>query len=88
MPLPARGASVQVSRSLSGGEMNGILTGSTGNAISDGLTRAGWVAAVQAFVAFSVVRWDWLSTEELALLEIPITFIAVAAWGVWDRVRK
>ena len=40
------------------------VTGVTGNAISDGLTRAGWVAAVQAVVAFSVVRWEWLTAEE------------------------
>ncbi|KKN75228.1 hypothetical protein LCGC14_0382270 [marine sediment metagenome] len=63
-------------------------TGSTGNAVSDGLTRAGWVAAVQASVAFSVLRWDWLEADELALLEIPITFIAVAAWGLWDRFGR
>ena len=63
------------------------ITGVTGNAISDGLTRAGWVAAVQASVAFSVLRWDWLEADELALLEIPITFIAVAAWGAFDALR-
>jgi membrane protease YdiL (CAAX protease family) len=63
-------------------------TGSTGNAVSDGLTRAGWVAAVQASVAFTVLRWDWLATDELALLEIPITFAAVAAWGMWDRFGR
>jgi hypothetical protein len=63
------------------------VTGVTGNAISDGLTRAGWVAAVQAIVAFSVVRWEWLTTEELAILTIPITFVAVAGWGVFDAVR-
>ncbi|KKM64297.1 hypothetical protein LCGC14_1502830 [marine sediment metagenome] len=48
------------------------FTGVTGNAIQDGLTRAGWVAAVQ---------------EELAILTIPITFVAVAMWGVYDAVR-
>ena len=63
------------------------LTGVTGNPIQDGLTRAGWVAAVQAFVAFSVMRWEWLSVEELAILTIPITFVAVAAWGVFDGLR-
>lgn len=68
--------------------MNGILTGSTGNAVSDGLTRGSWVAAVQGLVAFSVLRWDWVTAEELALLQIPIVFIAVALWGVWDSVRK
>ena len=62
--------------------------GTTGNAVQDGVTRAGWVAAVQALVAFSVLRWDWLTVEELALLEIPITFVAVALWGVYDRVRR
>lgn len=60
-------------------------TGGTGNAISDGLTRAGWVSAVQAFVAFTVLRWEWLTVEELGLLEIPVTFVAVAFWGAWDR---
>lgn len=64
------------------------VTGITGNPLNDGLTRAGWVAAVQAFVAFSVIRWDWATAEELALLEIPITFLAVAAWGVYDRLRR
>ncbi len=64
------------------------LTGVTGNPIQDGLTRAGWVAAVQAVVAFSVMRWDWLTVEELAILTIPITFVAVAAWGVFDGLRK
>jgi hypothetical protein len=46
------------------------------------------VAAVQAVVAFSVVRWDWLTAEELALLEIPITFAAVGFWGVYDWARR
>ena len=64
------------------------VTGVTGNAIQDGLTRAGWVAAVQAVVAFSVVRWEWLTVEELAILTIPITFIAVAAWGLYDALRR
>jgi hypothetical protein len=63
------------------------VTGVTGNAIQDGLTRAGWVAAVQAVVAFSVVRWEWLTVEELAILTIPITFVAVAAWGLYDGLR-
>jgi hypothetical protein len=63
------------------------VTGVTGNAVQDGLTRAGWVAAVQAIVAFSVVRWEWLTVEELAILTIPITFVAVAAWGIYDAVR-
>ena len=61
------------------------FTGSTDNAISDGLTRAGWVGAVQALVAVTVLRWGWLSTDELALLEIPITFGAVALWGLFDK---
>ncbi len=69
-------------------DMGDKVTGATGNPIQDGLTRAGWVAAVQAVVAFSVVRWEWLTTEELAILTIPITFIAVAAWGVYDGLRK
>ena len=64
------------------------LTGVTGNSIQDGLTRAGWVAAVQAFMAFTVMRWEWLTVEELAILTIPITFVAVAAWGVFDGLRK
>ncbi|KKK48849.1 hypothetical protein LCGC14_3141010 [marine sediment metagenome] len=70
------------------GEMLENATGTSGNPIQDGLTRAGWVAAVQAVLAFSVVRWEWLTTEELAILTIPITFIAVAAWGVYDGLRK
>lgn len=65
-----------------------MATGSTGNPIQDGLTRAGWVGAVQALVAFSVLRWDWVTTDELALLNIPIVFIAVALWGLFDRVRR
>lgn len=64
------------------------VTGVTGNPVSDGLTRAGWVAAVQGSVAFSILRWEWATVEELALLEIPITFLAVAAWGVFDRLRQ
>ena len=67
--------------------MKDSLTGVTGNSIQDGLTRAGWVAAVQAVVAFSVMRWEWLSVEELAILTIPITFVAVGAWGVFDGLR-
>lgn len=63
------------------------VTGTTSNPVRDGLTRAGWVAAVQAVVAFSVVRWEWLTTEELAILTIPITFVAVAMWGIYDSVR-
>lgn len=63
-------------------------TGTTGNYIQDGLTRAGWVGAIQAVVAFSVMRWEWLTVEELAVLEIPITFVAVALWGVYDQVRR
>ncbi len=68
-------------------DMTDRVTGVTGSPIQDGLTRAGWVAAVQAFVAFSVIRWEWLTVEELAILTIPITFIAVAAWGVYDALR-
>ena len=64
------------------------ITGVTGNSIQDGLTRAGWVAAVQAFMAFTVMRWDWITVDELAILTIPITFFAVAAWGVFDGLRK
>ena len=60
-------------------------TGSTGNAVADGLTRATWVAAVQAFTAFTVMRWDWLTASELAQLEVPIVFVAVALWGAFDR---
>ena len=67
--------------------MKDSLTGVTGNAVQDGLTRAGWVAAVPAAVAFTVMRWEWLSVEELAILTIPITFVAVAAWGVFDALR-
>ena len=63
-------------------------TGATGNPIQDGLTRASWVAAVQAFLAFTVMRWDWLETDELAILTIPITFVAVAFWGAFDGLRK
>ena len=68
-------------------DMSDRVTGATGNPLQDGLTRAGWVAAVQAVLAFSVVRWEWLTTEELAILTIPITFAAVAAWGVFDALR-
>lgn len=68
--------------------MKDNLTGVTGNPIQDGLTRAGWVAAVQSVVAFTVMRWEWLTVEELAILTIPITFFAVAAWGVFDGLRK
>ena len=64
------------------------VTGVTGNPVTDGLTRAGWVAAAQAVVAFSVVRWEWLSAEELAILTIPITFVAVAFWGAFDKYFK
>ena len=64
------------------------VTGVTGNAVADGLTRAGWVAAVQAAGAFTVMRWEWVTVEELAILTIPITFVAVAAWGVFDGLRK
>jgi len=63
-------------------------TGNTGNAVQDGVTRGAWVAAVQAFVAFTVLRWDWLTAEELSLLEVPIVFIAVALWGLWDRYGR
>ena len=70
------------------GEMLERATGTSGNPIQDGLTRAGWVATVQAFVAFTVERWDWLTAQELALLIIPITFVAVASWGVYDALRE
>ena len=43
---------------------------------------------MQALVAFSVMRWAWVTGEELALLEIPITFAAVALWGAFDRFVK
>ena len=69
-------------------DMSERVTGVTGNPIQDGLTRAGWVAAVQAFMAFTVMRWDWITVDELAILTIPITFFAVAAWGVFDGLRK
>jgi hypothetical protein len=68
--------------------MTSIATGSTGNPIQDGLTRAGWVAAVQAFLAFTVLKWEWLTNEELAVLEVPITFVAVALWGLFDFLRR
>lgn len=64
------------------------VTGTTGNFIQDGLTRAGWVGAVQTFVAFTVLRWEWLTAPELALLEIPIVFVAVGLWGVFDAMRR
>jgi len=63
-------------------------TGNTGNPIQDGITRAGLVSAVQAVVAFTVLRWEWLTVEELALLEIPIVFVAVGLWGIYDHVRR
>jgi hypothetical protein len=63
-------------------------TGTTGNPVQDGITRAGWVGAVQAAVAFTVLRWEWLTAEELALLEIPIVFVAVGLWGVYDRYLR
>jgi hypothetical protein len=69
-------------------EMMERATGATGNAVQDGLTRAGWVAAVQSGVAFSVLRWEWLTIDELAILTIPITFVAVGMWGVYDGLRK
>lgn len=54
------------------------ITGSTGiNPVQDGITRGGWLGAVQALIAFSVMRWEWATAEELALLEIPIMFAAV-----------
>lgn len=65
------------------------VTGSTGlNPIQDGISRAGWVATVQAFMAFSVMRWEWLTVEELALLEIPIMFFAIVLWGLFDKLGK
>ena len=64
------------------------VTGVTGNPVADGLTRAGWVAAVQGFLAFSVLRWEWVTAPELALLEIPIIFGAVGFWGLFDAVRR
>ena len=64
------------------------VTGVTGNPVTDGLTRAGWVTAVQGFLAFSVLRWEWVTAPELALLEIPIIFVAVGFWGVFDGLRK
>ena len=69
-------------------EMLERATGTSGNALQDGITRASWVAAVQGVMAFSVVRWDWLTTEELAILTIPITFVAVAAFGIYDALRQ
>ena len=63
-------------------------SGSTGNAIRDGITRGAWLGAVNAFVAFTVLRWDWLTTEELALLEVPIQFIALVLAGSFDRYIK
>jgi hypothetical protein len=68
--------------------MSNTFTGNTGNPVQDGVTRAGWTAAVQGLIAFSIVRWDWLTVEELAILEIPILFGAVAAWGMWDWIRQ
>ena len=62
----------------------GRVTGVRGNRIQDGLKRAGWVAAVQSVMAFSVIRWEWLTVEELAILTIPITCVAVAMWGRAD----
>ena len=64
------------------------VTGRTGSTVQDGITRGFWIATVQAFIAFTVLRWDWLETDELALLEIPITFGAMAAWGLWDRFGR
>ncbi len=69
-------------------DMSERITGVTGNPVTDGLTRAGWVAAVQGFLAFTVMRWDWITVEELAILTIPITFVAVGMWGVFDGLRK
>ena len=68
--------------------MTSIATGSTGKPIQDGTFRAGWVAAVQAIVAFTVLKWEWATNEELALLEVPIAFAAVAAWGLFDSIRN
>ena len=39
-------------------------------------------------MAFTVMRWEWLTVEELAILAIPITFVAVGMWGVFDGLRK
>ncbi len=65
------------------------VTGSTGiNPVQDGITRAGWVAAIQAVIAFTVVRWEWLTAEELALLQIPIVFFAVVLWALFDKVLR
>lgn len=63
-------------------------SGSTGNAIQDGITRGAWLGAVNALVAFTVLRWDWLTTEELALLEVPIQFVALILAGAFDKYAK
>jgi len=63
-------------------------SGSSGNAIQDGLSRGAWLAAVDGALAFTVMRWDWLSVEELAQIIIPIHFFALVLAGAFDRYVK
>ena len=63
-------------------------SGSTGNALQDGLTRGAWLLAVNAFVAFTVMRWEWLTTNELAMLSGPIQFVALVLAGAFDHYIK
>ena len=65
------------------------VTGSTGiNPVQDGITRAGWVVSIQAVIAFTVVRWEWLTATELSILEMPIMFLSVVLWGLFDKYLK
>ena len=63
-------------------------SGSSGNAIQDGLTRGAWIAAVDGVLAFTVMRWHWLTADEVVQLYVPIHFLALVLAGAFDRYVK
>lgn len=48
--------------------------------VSSVLTFTGLLLAVQAVLAFSILRWSWVTGEELAAMEPGVTFAVAIAW--------
>ncbi|KKL21094.1 hypothetical protein LCGC14_2448900 [marine sediment metagenome] len=69
-------------------EMLDRVTGSTGNPVSDSVSRGLFVAVVQAGLAFVALRVDALTGDDVVLL-VPVTTMAgYLLFGLWDRFGR
>lgn len=64
------------------------VTGSTGDAIADGATRALLTAGIMGLANFVSLKFDWLTAQDLSVLDPVFVAFAFLGAGLYDKFIK